>query len=95
MVDQGRAGVYVSSGTTCNAKGAGIGARPTTNTNSSLIDAVVWVKPPGESDGTSDRGSPNYDSGCGGSGSKVPSPEAGQWFQAYFVDLVTNANPAL
>jgi len=40
----------------CNIKGAGLGMRPTTNTSFtglSNLDALVWVKTPGESDGTS------------------------------------------
>jgi endoglucanase len=35
----------------CNPQGAGIGARPTTNTGVSLYDAGLWVKDPGGSDG--------------------------------------------
>ena len=42
--------------------GAGIGTRPTTDTGNDLIDAIVWVKPPGESDGTSDPTAERYDS---------------------------------
>ena len=42
--------------------GAGLGMRPTTDTGNSLIDAIVWVKPPGESDGTSDSSAPRFDS---------------------------------
>lgn len=41
----------------CNIQGAGLGVRPTTNTSSyglTNLDALVWVKTPGESDGTSD-----------------------------------------
>ncbi len=34
----------------CNQNGAGIGARPTANPGTGL-DAYVWIKPPGESDG--------------------------------------------
>jgi len=40
----------------CNIKGAGLGMRPTTDTSFtglSNLDALVWVKTPGESDGTS------------------------------------------
>ena len=40
----------------CNQNGAGIGARPTSNTGITGVDAFVWVKPPGESDGVSDPG---------------------------------------
>ena len=98
IVDQGRSGVQnirQQWGDWCNIKGAGFGTRPTTNTGSSFIDSIVWVKPGGESDGTSDTSSAHYDVTCGGQDAKTPAPEAGQWFQAYFVDLVNNANPAL
>lgn len=38
----------------CNQTGAGLGARPKANPdNKPWIDAYVWVKPPGESDGVS------------------------------------------
>jgi cellulose 1,4-beta-cellobiosidase len=40
----------------CNQAGAGIGFRPTANTGISGVDAFVWVKPPGESDGVSEPG---------------------------------------
>ena len=39
----------------CNQNGAGIGFRPTA-TPFAGVDAYVWVKPPGESDGVSDPG---------------------------------------
>lgn len=42
--------------------GAGLGPRPSTDTGNDLIDSIVWVKPPGESDGTSDTSSTRYDS---------------------------------
>jgi cellulase/cellobiase CelA1 len=67
IVDQGRAGVQnirQQWGDWCNIKGAGFGTRPTTNTGSSLIDSIVWVKPGGECDGTSNSSSPRYDSTC-------------------------------
>lgn len=41
--------------------GAGLGMRPTTDTGNDLIDSIVWVKPPGESDGTSNTTAPRYD----------------------------------
>jgi cellulose 1,4-beta-cellobiosidase len=79
----------------CNVKGAGFGVRPTGTTGNSLVDAFVWVKPGGESDGTSDSSATRYDSFCGMEDAFNPAPEAGQWNQAYFEDLVKNAKPAL
>lgn len=76
----------------CNARGAGVGVRPTAKTAApDIIDAYYWLKPPGESDGctqTLPDGTqcPRYDSMCGsvdslGSQSGEPrSPEAGNWF---------------
>lgn len=67
IVDQGRSGVQnlrVAWGDWCNIKGAGFGTRPTTSTGSDYIDSIVWVKPGGESDGTSNSSSPRYDSTC-------------------------------
>jgi hypothetical protein len=45
---------------------------------SSLVDSFVWVKPGGESDGTSDPSAKRYDSFCGYDDAFKPSPEAGQ-----------------
>jgi cellulose 1,4-beta-cellobiosidase len=61
----------------------------------SLVDAIVWIKPGGESDGTSDTSSPNYSPACGVADALKPAPEAGSWFQAYFQGLINNANPAV
>ncbi|CAE7234305.1 unnamed protein product [Rhizoctonia solani] len=97
IVDQGRSGVQNIRdewGNWCNIEGAGFGTRPGASTVSG-IDQVVWVKPGGESDGTSDTSAVRYDSTCGLNDAKKPAPEAGTWFQAYFVDLVTKASPAL
>ncbi|KAI0053909.1 glycoside hydrolase family 6 protein [Auriscalpium vulgare] len=98
IVDQGRSGVQNirnAWGDWCNVKGAGFGTRPTLTTGSSLIDAIVWVKPGGECDGTSNTSSPRYDSHCGLSDATPNAPEAGTWFQAYFETLVSAANPSL
>jgi endoglucanase len=42
------------SGNYCNLPGAGAGARPTVGTQSALVDALLWVKTAGESDGPCD-----------------------------------------
>ncbi|KIJ35113.1 glycoside hydrolase family 6 protein [Sphaerobolus stellatus SS14] len=96
IVDQGRSGVSgirTAEGDWCNVKGAGLGMRPTTNTGNTLIDSIV--KPPGESDGTSNTSSSRFDSHCTQGDAAQPAPEAGTWFQSYFQSLVQNANPAL
>ena len=58
------------------------------------LDAVVWVKTPGESDGTTDT-SGRYDPKCTSSDSMIPAPEAGKWFEDFYVMLVNDANPPL
>jgi endoglucanase len=42
----------------CNPRGRALGIAPTTNTGHPLIDAFLWVKAPGESDGTCGGGPP-------------------------------------
>ncbi|MGD9221867.1 MAG: glycoside hydrolase family 6 protein [Desulfobacteraceae bacterium] len=54
-VDQSRVDRRPHRGGWCNQQGAGIGARPQAAPVSG-IDAYVWVKPPGESDGVSSAG---------------------------------------
>jgi endoglucanase len=41
----------LSAGSWCNLRGAGAGARPTTSTGAELVDAFLWIKTAGESDG--------------------------------------------
>ena len=41
----------LAGGNWCNPPGAGLGTRPTTNTGVPLVDAYLWVKTPGQSDG--------------------------------------------
>lgn len=102
IVDQGRSGKQptgqIQQGDWCNARGTGFGTRPGIPTGAEsaggLVDAVVWIKPGGESDGTSDTTAERYDHNCGKESAVKPAPEAGQWFQAYFEQLLVNANPA-
>jgi cellulose 1,4-beta-cellobiosidase len=94
----------------CNPENAGIGAVPQANPNSSFthLYAYVWVKPPGESDGTypaySGTGDPHCDPNgtqTDGSGNTYPtdaipdSPPAGHWFSVEFSQLVSDAYPAI
>lgn len=99
IIDQGRSGTQPTSqlaqGDWCNVINTSFGTPPTTNTGDALVDALVWVKPGGESDGTSDSTSPRYDAHCGYADALKPAPEAGTWFQAYFEQLLKNANIAL
>lgn len=97
IIDTGRNGVSglrQEWGNWCNVNGAGFGVRPTSTTGHDLADAFVWVKPGGESDGTSDSSATRYDSFCGKSDAYQPSPEAGTWNQDYFEMLLKNAKPS-
>jgi len=78
----------------CKVKAAGLGPRPQASP-APLIDAYFWVKPPGESDGTADPSSSRADPSCKSGDSMEGSPEAGAWFQSYFIELVKNAEPPL
>jgi endoglucanase len=50
VIDTGRNGAG-ANGEWCNPAGRALGPRPTTETGTSLVDAFLWVKAPGESDG--------------------------------------------
>ena len=90
----GRDGIRTRWGSWCNVKGAGLGPRPR-SAPAPLVDAYVWIKPPGESDGTSDQRAARFDSMCGSNDAAPGAPEAGKWFEPYFLDLVKNADPPL
>ena len=47
----------------CNPAGRALGEPPTTNTGDGLVDAFLWVKYPGDSDGSCDRGNPPQERG--------------------------------
>lgn len=109
--DSGRIDKRNHRGNWCNASGAGIGEPPTVapaGYPASHLDAFVWVKPPGESDGSSsaipnnegkgfDRMcDPTYTSSNGTLTGALPNaPVSGHWFHEQFVELVQNAYPAI
>ncbi len=78
----------------CNPPARGLGLRPTANTGVPLLDAYLWVKIPGASDGECTRG-------LGPGGTPVDpewwiiDPAAGAWFPQMALDLAKNANPPL
>ena len=90
----GKGNIRTKWGDWCNIHGAGLGERPRADPSAG-IDAYWWVKPPGESDGSSDPSGPRFDVMCAGASAAKGAPQAGKWFEAYFMDLVHNANPAL
>lgn len=80
--------------TWCNPPERGLGLRPTTSTGNELVDAFLWIKLPGESDGQCSRGL--------GSGNNVVDPiwgrvdpAAGTWFPEQALELAKLANPPL
>ncbi|KQX91678.1 glycoside hydrolase family 6 protein [Streptomyces clavifer] len=109
-VDGGRYDRRIHLGNWCNQSGAGLGERPKA-APAAGIDAYVWMKPPGESDGSSkaipnDEGKgfdrmcdPTYTgnarNGNNLSGALPDAPVSGHWFSAQFQELMKNAYPAL
>jgi endoglucanase len=59
----------------CNPPGRAIGDDPTTSTGQPLVDAYLWVKEPGVSDGSCRPG----------------APDAGDWWPEYALGLVRNS----
>ncbi|WFE24220.1 glycoside hydrolase family 6 protein [Solwaraspora sp. WMMD937] len=109
-VDESRIDRRFQKGNWCNQSGAGLGERPTA-APASGIDAYVWIKPPGESDGSSseipnDEGK-GFDRMCDPtytgnprnnnnmSGALPNAPVSGHWFSAQFQELMANAYPPL
>lgn len=53
IIDTSRNGQNATSaGNWCNPTGQRVGPAPTTHTGNPLVDAYLWIKTPGESDGT-------------------------------------------
>ncbi|MGJ5752142.1 cellulose 1,4-beta-cellobiosidase [Streptomyces puniciscabiei] len=109
-VNGGRTDRRIHVGNWCNQSGAGLGERPTA-APAAGIDAYVWAKAPGESDGSStaianDEGKgfdrmcdPTYGgnarNGNNPTGALPNAPLAGHWFSAQFQQLMQNAYPPL
>jgi endoglucanase len=56
VIDTSRAGGSVAAGQWCNPPGAAIGPAPTTATGHVGVDAFLWIKDVGDSDGTCNGG---------------------------------------
>jgi endoglucanase len=87
---------YPDAGTAqdwCNPPGRGAGPRPTTQTGNALVDAYLWVKVPGESDGSCNRSvaGSTTDPEWGG----IVDPAAGAWFPQQALQLARLASPPL
>jgi endoglucanase len=85
------AGKYTDAEVWCNPPGRGLGLRPTTDTGQELIDAYLWIKVPGESDGQCYRGTGGPTDPERG----MVDPAAGQWFPQQARELIQLANPPL
>jgi endoglucanase len=78
VVDTGRNGKAPAEGeklrgtAPCNPQGRGIGQTPTTETGEPLVDAYLWIKRVGESDGSCRPG----------------EPAAGKWWPDYALGMV-------
>ncbi|KAJ9156478.1 Glucanase [Pleurostoma richardsiae] len=84
IIDQGRValpGARQAWGEWCNVAPAGFGMPPGTSVANPYVDAIVWIKPGGESDGQI--------------GETKGAPPAGQWFESYAEMLVECAHPAV
>jgi endoglucanase len=77
VVDTSRNGAGPADGdmSWCNPSGRALGAAPTTDTGNGNVDAFLWVKRPGESDGS-----------CGSG-----EPGAGRFVNSFAVELARNA----
>jgi endoglucanase len=77
VVDTSRNGAGPADGDMywCNPGGRALGAAPTTDTGNGNVDAFLWVKRPGESDGS-----------CGSG-----EPGAGRFVNSFAIELARNA----
>ncbi len=75
----------------CNPPDRALGLRPAANTGQPLVDAYLWVKLPGASDGQCYR----WTSGPLDPVRNMQDPAAGKWFPEMALELVRNANPPL
>lgn len=77
VIDTSRNGAGPANGALswCNPSGRALGTPPTTATAGAHADAYLWIKRPGESDGS-----------CGSG-----EPSAGRFVSQYAIDLVRNA----
>ena len=91
----------------CNVGGSGLGVRPqVAPAHDPHLDALFYVKPPGESDGAASAPAggvsadgKRFDVNCSPTNPQLDAlpeaPEAGAWFDAEYQMLLRNATPAL
>jgi endoglucanase len=100
----------LTAGNWCNPPGRGLGLRPTAETGSELVDAYLWIKIPGESDGSCDSaggarawdysaynpwGVPESEQDRFDPLWGMVDPAAGEWFPEQALELAQNADPPL
>jgi endoglucanase len=100
----------LSVGAWCNPPGTGVGQRPTADTDLPLLDAYLWIKTVGESDGSCDiaGGARAWDYqrynpwGLTGDAQRhfdplwgMVDPAAGTWFPEQALGLALQAQPPL
>ncbi|MDQ7879143.1 glycoside hydrolase family 6 protein [Microbacterium sp. QXD-8] len=84
-------GAYPANEDWCNPPDRGLGLRPDTTTDVPLVDAYLWIKVPGESDGKCYRGTAGpLDPERG-----IEDPAAGQWFVEQARELIALADPPI
>jgi len=84
-------GKYADAEVWCNPPGRGLGRRPTLDTANPYVDAFLWIKVPGESDGQCNRGT----KGPGDPERGMVAPAAGAWFSRQARELIELAQPPL
>lgn len=85
------AGAYPDPEVWCNPPDRGLGARPTLETGTALVDAFLWIKVPGESDGRCFRGTGGPLDPARG----IEDPPAGAWFPEQAAELLDLAVPGV
>jgi endoglucanase len=101
----------LNSGNWCNPPGAGLGLRPKANPDANVpnLDAYLWVKLPGQSDGSCDIAGlarawdysaynpwpSTIDQNHFDPLWGMTDPAAGAWFPQQALELAQKANPAL
>ncbi len=84
-------GAYPDPEVWCNPPDRGLGERPTTDVDDPFVDAYLWIKVPGESDGQCFRGTGGpLDPERG-----IENPPAGQWFPEQAAELLALAVPSV
>ncbi|XVJ64413.1 MAG: glycoside hydrolase family 6 protein [Sphingopyxis sp.] len=85
------AGRYADAEVWCNPPGRGLGRRPTLDSGNPYVDAFLWIKIPGESDGECHRGQ----GGPADPERGMTAPPAGSWFAQQARELIEFANPPI